>query len=185
MYKISSSDPQVECALARKNGQIIAGGEGRWLVRVNLGRDEETRRRRYRSSTIRGGLRAAQRYLNHQLEECERSRELEGTCLTPIQYLDRWLELAAQPKLRSKSASDYQAMLCSYIRPALWERELGSFTPLDSQHVYREMYEKGLSKRTVQYVHAVLHAAYAREGLNEIERLQIGMHPAGEEGEAA
>jgi hypothetical protein len=68
--------------LARKSGQIIARGEGRWLVRISLGRDRETGLRMYLNRTIRGGFRAAQHYLNHWLEECDRSREFEGTCLT-------------------------------------------------------------------------------------------------------
>ena len=50
--------------MARKNGQIIARGEGRWLVRVSLGRDRETGQRKYLNRTIRGGFRAAQHFLN-------------------------------------------------------------------------------------------------------------------------
>jgi hypothetical protein len=33
--------------MSRKVGQIIARGERRWLVRVYLGRDRETRKRAY------------------------------------------------------------------------------------------------------------------------------------------
>ena len=62
----------------RKNGQIIARGAGRWLVRVYLGRDQETRRRKYQNRTIRGGFRAAQHYLNTRLEEYDQGRELDG-----------------------------------------------------------------------------------------------------------
>jgi len=97
--------------LARKNGQIIARGAGRWLVRVSLGRDRETGRRRYLNQTIRGGFRAAQRYLNLRLEERCGGGGLEGERLTLNQYLDRWLELAARPRLRTKSYRDYKALL--------------------------------------------------------------------------
>ena len=124
-----------------------------------LGRNQETRRRKYLNRTIRGGFRAAQHYLNTRLEELDRGRELDSVELTLNQYLDRWLELAVQPKLRSKSASDYQALLGRYIRPALGERELGSLAPLDFQRVYHQMYQRGLATRTVHYSHAVLHAA--------------------------
>jgi len=37
--------------MSRKVGQIIARGERRWLVRVYLGRDRETRRRAYQNRT--------------------------------------------------------------------------------------------------------------------------------------
>ena len=143
--------------MARKNGQIIARGEGRWLVRVSRGRDRETGRRMYVNRTISGSFRTAQHYLNTRLEEPCKGRGLEG--LTLNEFVDRWLKLAVQPKLRSKSAGDYQAMLDRYICPALGEHGLMSLAPLDLQRVYHQMYEKGLSKRTVHYAHAVLHAA--------------------------
>jgi integrase len=145
--------------LARKNGQIIARGAGRWLVRVSQGRDRETGRRRYLNRTIRGGFRAAQRYLNTRLEERCRGGGLDRERLTLNQYLDRWLELAVRPKLRTKSYRDYKALLGLYVCPALGERELRSLTSLDLQRVYHQMYEKGLSKRTVHYAYAILHAA--------------------------
>ena len=45
--------------MSRKVGQIIVRGERRWLVRVYLGRDHETRKRTYHNRTIYGSLRLA------------------------------------------------------------------------------------------------------------------------------
>jgi hypothetical protein len=45
--------------MARKIGQIIRRGFCTWLVRVDAGRDPETRRRKYIGKCIHGGLRAA------------------------------------------------------------------------------------------------------------------------------
>jgi hypothetical protein len=44
--------------MSRKVGQIIARGERRWLVRVYLGRDRETRKRTYHNRTIYASLTA-------------------------------------------------------------------------------------------------------------------------------
>ena len=145
--------------LRRRQGQIIPRGDHRWLVRIFLGLDPETRRRRYSNRTLRGSFRSAQHYLNARLAECDQGRELAGEDLTLNQYLDRWLDLAARPKLRAKSFRDYQALIARHIRPALGERELSSLTPLDIQGVAHEMHACGLSARTIQYTHAVLHAA--------------------------
>jgi len=41
-----------EVAMARKIGQIIARGDGRLLIRVYLGRDHETKKRRDHNRTI-------------------------------------------------------------------------------------------------------------------------------------
>jgi hypothetical protein len=42
--------------MSRRVGQIIARGERRWLVRVYLGRDRESRMRAYHNRTIYGSL---------------------------------------------------------------------------------------------------------------------------------
>ncbi len=145
--------------MGRRQGQIIPRGDHRWLVRIFLGLDPETRRRRYSNRTLRGSFRSAQHYLSGRLAECEQGRELAGEDLTLNQYLDRWLDLAARPKLRAKSFRDYRALLGRYIRPSLGERRLLSLAPLDIQGVVHSMHASGLSPRTVQYAHAVLHAA--------------------------
>ncbi len=145
--------------MSRKQGQIVARGRQCWLVRVSLGRDPETCRRRYQSRTVHGSFRTAQHHLNNQLEEREQGRELTGEDMTLNQYLDRWLDLAARPRLRAKSFRDYQALVARHIRPALGERRLLSLAPLDIQGVVHSMHACGLSARTVQYAHAVLHAA--------------------------
>lgn len=145
--------------MARRHGQIIPRGDHSWLVRVYLGLNHETRRRRYVNRTVRGSFHSAQQYLNAKITECEESRELDGVHLTLDQYLDRWLELAARPKLRTKSLADYQSLLCRHIRPALGECELSRVAPLDFQSAFHEMHEKKLSPRTVGYTHAILHAA--------------------------
>lgn len=144
--------------MARKVGQIVSRGDRRWLVRVYLGRDRQTRRR-YHNRTIRGGLRAAQRYLNQRLRERDQGWEIEGSAITCNEYFDRWLQLAAQPRLRAKSYRDYAALLRRYIRPRLGDRMLRSLAPLEIQGVYQEMHERGLSARTIGYTHAVLHSA--------------------------
>jgi integrase len=145
--------------VARRQGQIISRGDHRWLVRIFLGRDPETRRRIYSNHTLRGSLHAAHHFLSTRLAEREAASDLEGARITLDQYLDRWLELAARPKLRAKSFKDYTSLLNRYIRPALGERKLCDLAPLDVQSAVDRMNQKKLSPRTVGYTHAVLHAA--------------------------
>jgi len=40
--------------MARKIGQIIARGDRRWLIRVYLGPDHETKKRNYHNRTVTG-----------------------------------------------------------------------------------------------------------------------------------
>ena len=145
--------------MARKTGQIVKRGRRRWLVRVFLGRDRETRRRRYLSRTVHGPVRQAQSYLNKVLRERDLGRQVEGVTVTLGEFLDRWLDTAAKPKLRDNSYHSYESLLRRYIRPVLGEQILSAVTPLDVQDAYQKMIGRGLSARTVRYTHSVLRSA--------------------------
>lgn len=54
-------------------------GRHRWLVRVFVGRDRETRKRRYHNRTVHGTARRAQEYLTKMLRERDLGRGLEGS----------------------------------------------------------------------------------------------------------
>jgi len=145
--------------MARKVGQIIARGDRRWLIRVYLGRDHETKKRNYHNRTIRGTMREAQAYLTKKLRERDLGRDLEGAKITLNEYLDRWLDTAVKPRVRQKTCQDYDGILRRYIRPGLGDRVLVSMRPMDIQTIYHGMIERGLSARTVRYTHAVLRSA--------------------------
>jgi hypothetical protein len=145
--------------MARKVGQIIARGNRRWLIRVYLGRDHETKKRNYHDRTIRGSMREAQAYLTKKLRERDLGRDLEGAKITLNEYLDRWIHAAVKPRVREKTCQDYEGMLQRYIRPHLGEKVLATIRPLDVQTTYQRMIERGLSARTVRYTHAVLRSA--------------------------
>ncbi|HKV77583.1 MAG TPA: hypothetical protein VJP02_05570 [Candidatus Sulfotelmatobacter sp.] len=97
--------------MPRRLGQIVARGRQRWLIRVFLGRDRETHRRRYHNRTVHGTARRAQEYLTKMLRERDLGRGLEGSEITLNEFLDRWLETAAKPKLREKSYRSYNGLL--------------------------------------------------------------------------
>jgi integrase len=144
--------------LARKTGQIVGRGRQRWLVRIFLGRDRETCKRRYHSRIVRGPVRHAQTYLNKVLRDRDLGRQVDGADITLDEYLDRWLETAAKPRLREKSYRSYESLLRRYVRPALGPRNL-AICPLDIQAVYQKLVERGLSARTVRYTHSVLRSS--------------------------
>src|SRR4029077_19382510 len=145
--------------MARKVGQIIARGDRRWLIRVYLGRDHETKKRNYHNRTIHGSMREAQAYLTRRLRERDLGRDLEGAKITLNEYLDRWFETAVKPRLREKTCQDYEGMLRRYVRPSLGERLLTALRPLDVQTSYHQMMGRGLSPRTIRYTHAVWRSA--------------------------
>jgi len=154
--------------LPRRLGQIVSRGRQRWLIRVFLGRERETRKRRYHNRTVHGTARRAQEYLTKMLRERDLGRGLEGSEVTLNEFLDRWLETAAKPKLREKSYRSYEGLLQRYIRPMLGERILSAITPLDVQAACQQMIDRRLSPRTVRYAYSIL-----RSGIRQAIRWRL------------
>ena len=175
-----------EISMARKVGQIIARGDRRWLIRVYLGRDHETKKRKYHNRTIHGPMREAQAYLTRKLRERDLGRDLEGGKITFNEYLDRWAETAVKPRVREKTYQDYDGMLRRYVRPILGERVLAAIRPLELQTMYQHMTERGLSARTLRYTHVVVRSAL-RQAVrwrslleNPADGLRLPQQPKGE-----
>ena len=79
--------------------------------------------------------------------------------LTVAEYLDRWLEDSVQGSVRRSTYESYRRQARRYITPAVGRVRLKALTPAHVQRLYREMRDRGLSARTVEYTHAVLHRA--------------------------
>ncbi len=84
----------------------------------------------------------------------------DAGALTLAEYMDRWLRESARNRLRSKTYKDYKSLTRVHIVPVLGHVKLKNLTPLHVQQVYGAKLESGLSsKRTLEYLHAVLHSA--------------------------
>jgi len=140
-------------------GQIISRGKNVWLVRFYLGRDEAGKRI-YLNKTIHGPRKAAQAWLNQRLTERDAGVAVKPAQQTLNEYLDRWLETAAKPRVRPKTLVGYQSVLDCHIRPALGSRPLSKITPLEVQQAFQAMQEKGLSARTIEYARMILKQAF-------------------------
>lgn len=139
-------------------GQIIPRGEDTWLVRIFMGRDGDGKRR-YLNKTIRGKKKDAQDYLSKTLTAINSGTFVEPSPLTVDEYLDKWLESAARPRLSERTYADYSELLKRYVRSKLGGRKLSQLRPLEIQALYSEMQERGLSARTVRVTHVVLSSA--------------------------
>lgn len=156
---IKPAEPVKKLKQARRAGQIVARGEGKWLVRVYIGRNETTGERKYLNKTVRGTKKDAQKFLNSKLREIDLGVLVEPSTESVDAYLDKWLVSAAKPKLRERTFNDYQALMKRYVRGRLGNIKLANLRPLDIQALYSKMLEKGLSARVVRYTHAVLSSA--------------------------
>ena len=75
------------------------------------------------------------------------------------EYLDRWLRDSVQGSVRERTYRSYDQQVRRYLKPSLGRIKLRKLSPMHVQGMYREMQDRGLSARTVEYTHAVLHRA--------------------------
>ncbi len=140
-------------------GQIIKRSDRTWLVRIFTGRDAKGKRR-YFNKTIHGTKKDAEKYLTAKQREKDLGVFVEPAAMPVNEYLDKWLETAARPRLRERTLVDYTDKLKRYVRPAVGEKKLCDVRPLDIQRFYGELQERGLSARTIRYTHAILSSAF-------------------------
>lgn len=161
MIEVSSrhmAEQNTKKAQPRRSGYIKKKREGLFLVSIFLGRDANGKRR-YVAKQIRGTIKDAQKYLNAALREKDQGIFVEPTALTVNDYLNKWLEAAARPRVSRRTADGYAGLLERYIRGPLGRGRLDKLQPLDIQKVYGEMQARGLSARVVRHTHSALHNA--------------------------
>ncbi|HXD33676.1 MAG TPA: tyrosine-type recombinase/integrase [Pyrinomonadaceae bacterium] len=139
-------------------GQIIKRGDKNWMVRIFMGRDGKGKRR-YLNKTLRGTKKDAETYLRKTLTEISAGTFVKASPSTVEEYLKKWLETAARPRLRENTYRQYEGLIDRYIKPALGDRLLADVRPLDVQSFYSSLSAKELSPRTVRYTHSVLASA--------------------------
>lgn len=140
-------------------GQIIKRGDKNWMVRIFMGRDGKGKRR-YLNKTLRGTKKDAATYLSKTLTEISAGTFVEDSPTTIEEYLKKWLEAAARPRLRENTYQQYEGLIDRYVKPALGDRLLVDVRPLDIQTFYSSLSARELSPRTVRFTHSVLTSAF-------------------------
>ena len=140
-------------------GQIIKRGDRTWLVRIFMGRDAKGKQI-FHHKTIHGTKKDAEQYRNKAIREKDLGTFIEPSPITVDDYMKKWLETAARPRLRDNTYREYEGLLCRYVSPALGGKRLSDVRPLDIQSLYATMSEKNLSARTVRFTHSVLSSAF-------------------------
>ena len=75
------------------------------------------------------------------------------------EYLERWLADSVRGSVKPVTYDSYARLVQVHIAPGLGRVKLKALSPAHLQSFYRTKLDAGLSPRTVQYLHAVLHRA--------------------------
>jgi integrase len=142
----------------RRSGSIKKKRDGVFLVSIFLERDANGKRQ-YHYKQIKGTKADAQTYLNDILHSKDTGTFVQPVALTLNEYLTKWLATAARPRVSERTHEGYQYLLNQHVQPELGKQKLSDVRPLHIQKLYSDMQERGLSARTVRYLHAVLSSA--------------------------
>lgn len=136
-------------------GQIIKRGEKVWVVRIYLGRDGDGKRI-YQNHTVHGVKKDAQTWLNDALRKQDLGIPTFQTKTTLGDFLDKWLETVAKPRVGERTFRDYEWQL-GHVKIALGNIRLSQLRAEDIQKLY-----SGLSASTARHFHSPLRSALSQ-----------------------
>lgn len=150
-----------KAAAPRGRGSIQARGADKWLVRVFVGTDPATGKRKYTSEVVGGSRKDAEKALTRILAGMDTGTFVEPARQTLREFLAGWL--AGEGRQRSaRTRMDYEKSLGRYILPELGAFRLDKLTPYDVQQVVNRMSARDLAPHTIRLALAPLRCALNR-----------------------
>ena len=149
-----------------------------WELRVFVGTDAVTGKKRYTTRTVRGGKREAQRALAQMVTDAELGLSAR-TSATVAELVERWFEFATS-EFSPKTVKETRGMLDRYVTPALGAVSLSKLRAHDLDRFHRDLQTHGgasgrpLASATVRRVHGILRRALGQG----VKWGWIGINPA-------
>lgn len=140
---------------------VDAKGRERWAISVYLSSEVLAghRVRHYKTETVTGSRRQAEKALTKLLSEkddygpTQASRELFG------KYLARWLAETVKLRVRASTFASYSDTLRIYILPEVQHVRLDRVRAATCKRLVTRLVERGLGPRTVRYCAALVSSA--------------------------
>jgi integrase len=121
-----------------------------WVAKITLP-DGKTRLKYAKDQkTVREWLQVQQNQLRQGLLPKDEQ-------VTVAQFLGNYMETVGKHTLRPKTIEAYSYLIRIHILPALGKIKLSQLRPDHIQSLYAQTLEKGLSRRTVYFIHSILH----------------------------
>ena len=141
-------------------GQLIKRGDKKYVVRIFLGRDPDTGKRRYLNQQVHGTKKQAEQTLTALLRAKDTGTLVEPVKMSLNTLLDKWLETAVKPRVRERTYRGYVDVSKRYLRKTVGDKLITQVRPVIIQELYADMLGRGLSPRTVRHVQTVLHNCF-------------------------
>jgi hypothetical protein len=141
-----------------------------WTWHFDIDPDPLTGRRRQRTKGGYQTKKAAEHALAEAIGQWRTGRLPQRSTHTLSHFLqDEWLP-AVKPRLRPSTWANYRTYTTAYVVPVLGQVKLQALTPVQLNHLYAHLLERGrrktinggragLAPKTVRNVHVMLHSA--------------------------
>ncbi len=113
-------------------------------------------KRRYVSGKTKEDARNKKR---QAMADADRGLVFDAGTLTLEEYLKRWLNDSVRGSVKPITHDSYEMLITKHVILAMGNVKISKLTPAHLQGFYRAKLDEGLSPRTVQYLHVVLHRA--------------------------
>jgi integrase len=138
-------------------GSIFRRKDGRWAAQITLGRSPEGNPvRHFEYGKTRREV--AEKLAQRQADRLS-GRDIRSGRLTVGNYLRRWLEDIARPRIRSSTHASYTGFLKNHVLPRLGGVQLTKLTALHVANLMADMERDGASAYVREAVYGVLHRA--------------------------
>jgi len=134
---------------------------GSWVAEISLPDGARKRKRSKSQQVVREWLQAS-------INQLKQGNLVVDDRVTVSEFIDRYFNDVARHNLRPKTLESYESLIRIHIKPGLGHYRLSALNPLIIQKFYSDKLNAGLSKRTVQFIHSILHKA-----LNQALRLGL------------
>ena len=136
---------------------------GTWELIVPIGKDALTGRPRYRSRSLRGTKKEAERALRELCAEVEAGRAT-GADVTFGHLLNQWLD-ATKETLSPTTHREYQRLMTKRIIPAMGEEPLWKVSAIQLDRFYVALSRQtGLGPSSIRQIHSIIRRAL-RQGV--------------------
>jgi integrase len=146
---------------ARGEGSIFKEKSGYWCAKLTVSKGEVRKKRSKSQRVVREWLQEQRQSLKTNLPPKDEK--------TPYGFfLDQFVDTVVVHTLAPSTIRSYKYLIRDHIKPELGHYKLAELRPDLIQNLYRRKLDAGLSKRTVQYIHAVI-----RRSLNHAVKLRL------------
>jgi integrase len=142
----------------RQEGSIyFRDADQRWVGTLSLGYDDKGKRKR---RTVYGETKKEVQEKLRQLQNDHSTGILvEPQRLSVAQYMDRWLENTAKPRVQPKTHLRYEQLSRIHVKPYIGGVRLDKLAPLHVEQLFAALERKAVSPRVRQMTGTMLHTA--------------------------